>query len=145
MPSEPSGTLAMRMRFLPSLGAGLTDFRRNLRRSGILSLAPQRGLEVLVQRRNPSSSDSLSQSTLKPCVQEQGCCGETAPAFCVQCPLGLNSSHVLGRQNSIWHASQNCNILWVSSRCLKRCQMAHKRQTSFEENVPHFLGYEPQI
>lgn len=68
-----------------------------------------------------------------------------AAAFCIQRPLGLNLSYILGKQNSILHTSQNCNILKVSSRCLKRCQMAHKMQTSLKENVPHFLGYEPQF
>ena len=137
--------LALKMCLSPPLlsSTGCIDFISNWRRSMVLCTAPQRD-SVPVKKKTPSNSDGPAQATLKSCVQEQGCWAGTAASY-IHCPLGLNLSHVLEEQNCILHASQNCNILWVSSSCLKRCQMAHKRQTSFQESVSHFLGNEPPI
>lgn len=126
-------------------GAEDIDFMRNLRKSVILSPTLQEGEELLVKKKSPSNSyPFLVYSEVlcpKAWMLRHSCCW----FFLYPMSLGPQFVSRSGETEFYFICLPDCNILWVSSRCLKRCQMAQGRQTSFKENVPHFLGYEPQI
>lgn len=129
---EPS-EMAARMTPPPPHGHGVYRFHEKLKEVCDFFLLHSKEIKNCCSKREALSTHSLSQSTLKSYVQDHECGGTAAAAFCIQCPLGLNLSHVLGKQNSILHASQTAIYFeWVpdvlrDARWLKRDRPASRK------------------